>query len=91
MSPKIAMHNYKLCFKKTLADSNLRGDRREPQQLVRSARTISTCGRVPCRTGAICLRATTQCPRPDWQLALDVEDDLVLDEGGQDDEVFLDE
>ena len=28
---------------------------------------------------------------PDWQLALDADDELVLDEGGKDDEVFLDE
>ena len=28
---------------------------------------------------------------PDWQLALDADDDLLLDEGGNDDEVFYDE
>ena len=28
---------------------------------------------------------------PDWQLALDADNDLVLDEGGKDDEVFLGE
>ena len=27
----------------------------------------------------------------DWQLALDADDDLVLDEGGKEDEVFLDD
>ena len=27
----------------------------------------------------------------DWQLALDADDDLVIDEGGKEDDVFIDE
>ena len=52
---------------------------------------MSSCGRGPMQNMGNLFAGGDAVPEePDWQLALDADNDLLLDEGGKDDEVFLD-